>query len=157
MFLHLRSAAATDDFALQAHPDAKPFRDRSFPLYNDLACLCESVIATGNNVVAAGPRRSRTAVVATQVSAPPSGTSSLSASLATSSPETRSSGAEASTTTTLCPALAVSASSATRASTPDIEDDAVTTPATPPMQVYTRYNHIRHYVDYLLEAQEAVP
>ena len=74
MFPRPRYAVATDDFASQAHPDAKPFRDKSFPLYDDLARLCESVIATGINVVAAGPRRSCTTIAVTQVPAATSST-----------------------------------------------------------------------------------
>jgi hypothetical protein len=46
------------DHVLQAHPDAKPFRDAPFPLYDELSLLCEGIIATGVNAVGTG-RRSR--------------------------------------------------------------------------------------------------
>jgi hypothetical protein len=33
----------------QSHPEAKPFRKKSFPLYDDLATLIDDVVATGSN------------------------------------------------------------------------------------------------------------
>jgi hypothetical protein len=54
-WLHISRLA---DHVLQAHPDAKPFRDAPFPLYDELSLLCEGIIATGVNAVGTG-RRSR--------------------------------------------------------------------------------------------------
>jgi hypothetical protein len=41
---------------LESHPEAKPFRDKPFPLYDELNKLCHSVIATGNAAFNAGQR-----------------------------------------------------------------------------------------------------
>jgi hypothetical protein len=68
-FVTHRSCATTwssSPYTWQAHPDAKLFRDASFPLYNELSLLCEGIIATGIHALGIGGPLRRCGSASTQ-------------------------------------------------------------------------------------------
>lgn len=51
-------SAAWEEY-IAAHPEAKPFRTKPFPLYDNLQAICQAIIATGDAAFNPGQRRSR--------------------------------------------------------------------------------------------------